>query len=80
MFVSISESVEVCEEVLNGSSGVIVSPDNNGDGFYDDNVYCQWLIVAADNHVIRYAFVYFDVESSDDCEKDRVVVGYIVGI
>ena len=67
----------MCEEVLHGPSGAIVSPDNDGDGFYDDNVYCNWLVIADENHVIRYEFIYFDVESSDSCAKDRVLVGFI---
>ena len=77
MFLTIPETVEVCEEVLHGPSGAIVSPDTDGDGFYDDNVYCNWIVVATENHVIRYEFIYFDVESSDSCVKDRVLVGFV---
>ena len=77
MFLTIPESVEICEEVLHGPSGAIVSPDTDGDGFYDDNVYCNWLVFADENHVIRYEFIYFDVESSDSCVKDRVLVGFV---
>ena len=77
MFLTIPESVEICNELLNGPSGAIVSPDTDGDGFYDDNVYCIWLFVADKNHVIRYEFIYFDVESSESCVTDRVLVGFV---
>ena len=69
--------MEVCEEVLHGPTGEIVSPDKDGDGFYDDNFYCNWFIIAKDNHVIRYEFVYFDLESSFRCTKDRVMVSFV---
>ena len=68
------ESVEVCAKKIHEPSGVIVSPDSNGDGFYDNNVNCHWTITVDDDHVIRYAFIYFEVEYSDNCDKDVVRV------
>ena len=64
------ESFEVCGEKIQESSGVIVSPDSNDDGLYDNNVNCHWTITVADDHVIRYTFTYFEVEYSEDCDKD----------
>ena len=68
------ESVDVCGEEIHEPSGVIVSPDSNGDGYYDNNVNCHWTIVVADDNVIRYAFIYFEVESSNNCDKDVLSV------
>ena len=65
-----SESFEVCGDKIHEPSGVIVSPDRNGDGYYDNNVNCHWTITVADDHVIRYALVHFDVEYSNECDKD----------
>ena len=65
----------MCGEVMHEPSGVIVSPDSNADGIYDNNVNCHWKIVVTEDHVIRYAFIYFDVGNENDCDKDIVWVG-----
>ena len=69
----------MCGGQLYGPSGVVVSPDNDGDGYYDNNQYCTWHIRVAEHpwSVIRYTFLYFAVAPSDNCVKDRLLVGNV---
>ena len=60
---------------MQGPSGRLVSPDRNGDGYYDDNANCVWHIEVTEDYVIRYTFEAFAVESSKDCESDSLSVG-----
>ena len=60
---------------MHDPSGVIISPDSNGDGFYDNNANCFWQLEVGEDYAIRYTFETFSVEFSKDCGKDTVWVG-----
>ena len=64
----------MCEERSTGQSGIIQSPDENGDGFYDFNIDCRWLITAKEGYVVRYSVRIHDVEDSVECSKDFLLV------
>ena len=70
----------VCGGVLRDLSGIIVAPDSDSDGRYDDNIYCYWKIVAAEGNVVRYRINYMIIESTEnsiDCLDDFLSVRYI---
>ena len=46
---------------------MIVSPDSNGDGYYDANANCVWRIEVLEDYVIRY---HLEAELYIDCESD----------
>ena len=69
-----SGKTEICGEIIYDPSGTIVSPDSNGDGFYDDNANCVWHIAVMEDYVIRYTFEEISVELSKNCEIDKVTV------
>ena len=73
----------VCGGVLRDLSGIIVAPDSDSDGRYDDNIYCYWKIVAAEGNVVRYRINYMIIESTEDsitCLDDFLSVRYIYAI
>ena len=55
---------------------MISAPDQNGDGFYDINVDCLWIVTAEEGYVIRYGFVLHYIEYSVGCRKDVLRVNY----
>lgn len=63
---------DVCGGVLTGLSGVLSSPEypNN----YPNNVECHWLIRASGPAAVKLVFVDFQVEGSNECTYDYVVV------
>ena len=64
----------MCEERITRKSGLITAPDQNGDGFYDINTDCLWIITAEEGYVIRYSFVLQFIEYSVNCNKDVLQV------
>ena len=61
--------------MLNSPTGTIGSPDSDMNGFYDRSIDCLWIVVAADNEVIRYTTDGYDIEDSNECHKDALWVG-----
>ena len=59
---------------MHGPYGTILSPDSDGDGYYDNNANCVWRIEVMEGYVIRYNFETFAVENAKDCENDKVWV------
>ena len=60
--------------VLTDPVGMISSPDRNADGIYDNNVDIMWMIKAETTKVIRYQLMYVDIEPSDVCTRDALLV------
>ena len=71
---SFSGKSKQCGKKMHDPSGIIVSPDGNGDGFYDDNANCVWHIEVMEDYVIRYTLEKFSVEISKNCEFDQLSV------
>lgn len=62
-----------CSEHLSGKRGLIVSPYYPG--YYATNSWCEWHVTAPIGHVIRFEFVYFNLERGDArCQNDYVEV------
>ena len=45
--------------------------------YYDMNVDCLWIIVAAENEVVRHKMDYYVLEDSIGCRKDALWVCHI---
>ena len=60
--------------LLTGSTGKIRPPDRNADGIYDNNVDIMWLIEADTTKVIRCQISYVDIEYTQGCTADALVV------
>ena len=58
----ISGLQELCGNIFTSPSGVILSPDLDENGFYDDMVECSWIIKASDKQIINLRFVYLRLE------------------
>ena len=67
-----------CSEILRNKSGWISSPDNDGDGFYDFNLNCFWIVEVDPGKLIRFQFMYVDLEfyyvPEDLCQTDIILV------
>ena len=68
-----------CGAVLTGNSDVIGSPDQDGDGHYENLVNCLWIIQMHDDNVIVFDVLEMDIqmESSNEilnCRADYLEV------
>ena len=63
-----------CGSVLNGASGKIISPDMDGDGYYEANLECDWTIIVEPGYVILLIIDAFNVESGPNCSYDFLKV------
>ena len=70
---------EECRFTLTAESGDIFPPDKDGDGLYDNNVECLWTIVATEDKYIDLQIMFTDIQLTDDCHLDVLVVSGIYG-
>ena len=70
----ISDEKGQCGGILNETSGSIRSVDRDGDGLYDNNLECVWVIVAPEATVIELKILYMDIEWHKTCDSDYVRV------
>ena len=70
------ENLNSCGGMLH-TPGTIRPPKMVGYSMYDMNVDCLWIVVAAENEVIRLKMDYYYIEDSDDCRNDALWVGKI---
>ena len=66
--------VKKCGGTLTSAPGQIVSPDEDGDGMYDDNMECTWTIEAAEGGFIAFDFTQLAIDYSFRCYEDRLTV------
>ena len=48
--------------------------DKDADGFYENNLNCEWIIIAPEGHVIQLDIVAIDIEYEENCEYDFLKV------
>ena len=70
----ISDEDRQCGGILTANSGVIMSVDRDGDGMYDNNLECVWVIVAPNTTLIELVFSSMEIEWHKNCESDYVRV------
>ena len=63
-----------CGDVFNSSVGWISSLDRDGDGLYDSNEDCMWIIKAPDFFGIQLTIIYLEIESNVLCSYDYLKV------
>ena len=67
-----------CGDTLTGFSGVIHSPDRDGDGHYDNLVTCSWKIQVPDVNVIIFDFIKMDIHKTPMCDGDFLEVNTFI--
>ena len=70
------DKVEDCGRILETETGVITSPDSDGDGHYDINVDCLWIIKASGSRIIRYRLIglFLPASPTGACVYDVLLV------
>ena len=63
-----------CGETLTQSSGWITSPDLDGDGFYDFNLRCSWIIKVDEHKAISFWLLYIELRPAPNCVADILYV------
>ena len=63
-----------CGDVFNSSVGWISSLDRDGDGLYDCNEDCMWIIKAPDFFGIQLTIIYLEIEPNVLCSYDYLKV------
>ena len=63
-----------CGAIVTKTSGYIVSTDRDGDGEYDVDLQCVWVIAAPIGKGIELIFTDIDIESDDECSFDSLEV------
>ena len=67
-----------CGGVLRRPSGQISSPDVNGDGTYESNLDCDWLIYVGENKVVTLSVTRMDIPTvatyDQPCSSDSLTV------
>lgn len=64
-----------CGGVLNSTSGRITSVDSDGNGKYEHNLDCRWIIIVGDNKIVKLTVEGLGVESHSTCYYDFLEVG-----
>ncbi|XP_071156308.1 cubilin-like isoform X2 [Mytilus edulis] len=59
-----------CGGVLNSTSGRITSVDSDGNGKYEHNLDCRWIIIVGDNKIVKLTVEGLGVESHSTCYYD----------
>ena len=78
MFSLLSAQNKECREELTQTSGWITSPDLDGDGLYDFNLNCSWVIEADENKVIAFRLLYLEITPTEDCTRDFLLVSIVL--
>ena len=59
----VSVIAEKCGGILTESTGTLISPDDDQDGAYDNDIECLWMIIADADRVISFQFSQMDLFS-----------------
>ena len=71
---TVTETSFECGEVLESSVGWISSFDRDGDGLYDSNEECTWIIKAPEFFGIHFTLIYMEIEPNVLCSYDYLKV------
>ena len=56
---------EACGGQIRDFPGVLRSPDNDGDGLYENSLSCYWTIIADEDHVVEFSI--YELDLQPDC-------------
>ena len=65
-----------CGTVLTDAIGWFQSVDHDGDGIYDNNIDCWWLISTDLHYAIELNITHLDVEDHEICGYDFLKVRF----
>ena len=65
-----------CGGIISQPSGTIQSPDRDGDGVYDNNLRCHWVIVPPRMFAVKITFLYLNITRTPYvlCANDSLLV------
>ena len=63
-----------CGKVLTHPEGEIFTPDNDGDGYYDNEITCDWTIVTDKENIVWLFIQKLDIEKERKCRFDMLQV------
>ena len=69
-----SASLEECRYTFTIRQGELRTPDSNQDGYYDNDLTCEWTISAEKGKIIWLFILEFDVQTDDQCKHDNLKV------
>ena len=73
-----SVHIKHCGGHLTSSPGQILSPDEDQDGIYDNNVDCTWTVIADEGSTIQYRITRLSILGSFHCYRDKLEVGSVL--
>ena len=68
------ENHRECGGIIVNNTGLIMSPDYNGDGMYDDYLACHWTIVVESKTFLHLFILELSVEDDSSCKYDNLKV------
>ena len=63
-----------CGGVITDMAGWFRPLDKDGDGYYENNLNCDWLIIAEEGHLIQLNIGDMQIEEEANCEYDFLKV------
>ena len=63
-----------CGDQLTNTTGWIRSVDGNGDGLYENNIDCTWIIKAPDFYILEFTVLSMNIEPDVICSYDYLKV------
>ena len=63
-----------CNGRMTDPFGAFSSVDRDGNGHYDANLNCTWLIIAEGNKALQLKIISLDIEVSKGCTNDYLQV------
>ena len=77
LFTSLTD-LKICG-IFEDEVGSFKSPDLDADGYYENNVSCQWFIVSPyPTKVVQVYITDIDIPSDEHCSSDRLEVSIIL--
>ena len=63
-----------CHRVLTDTTGILRSPDTDGDGKYDHNRKCFWTVIAEEGKILQLSRQRMDLKGGHGCTQDYLKV------
>ena len=73
-YFSLPGAQQGCGGLLIDRRGFLKTPDFNGDGNYEPNLDCRWVLQVPANHVVVLHTQFFALQSTTNCDEDYLEV------
>ena len=67
-----------CGGVITDMAGWFRPLDKDNDGYYENNLNCDWLIIAEEGHLIQLDIGDMQIEEEANCEYDFLKVSIYI--